>query len=74
MHGSLTDDQVRTAVQEALDALPADQRELIEQAYFLGLTHTELAARFGLPLGTVKTRIRDAMKRLRTYLREEPSV
>jgi len=61
-------EQRRRSVQEALDALPADQRELIEQAYFLGLTHTELAARFGLPLGTVKTRIRSGMVSLRGHL------
>jgi len=61
-------EQRRRSVQEALDTLPADQRELIEQAYFLGLTHTELAARFGLPLGTVKTRIRSGMVSLRGHL------
>ena len=58
----------RRCVQEALDALPADQRELIEQAYFLGLTHAELAARHNLPLGTVKTRIRAGMMSLRGHL------
>ena len=52
----------------ALQALPADQRELIEHAYFLGLTHSELAARFRLPLGTVKTRIRTGMLTLREQL------
>ena len=61
-------EQRRRCVQEALDALPADQRELIEQAYFLGLTHAELAARFNLPLGTVKTRIRAGMMSLRGHL------
>jgi RNA polymerase sigma-70 factor (ECF subfamily) len=58
----------RRVVQRALDALPADQRELIEQAYFMGFTHSELAARFGLPLGTVKTRIRTGMLSLRRLL------
>jgi RNA polymerase sigma-70 factor, ECF subfamily len=61
-------DQRRRSVQNALEALPADQRQLIEQAYFLGLTHTELAARFSLPLGTVKTRIRAGMLSLRGHL------
>src|SRR4249919_1669079 len=46
------------AVARALDTLPADQRVLIEQAYFQGLTQSELAEKFALPLGTVKTRIR----------------
>ena len=58
------------AVARALDALPAEQRELIEHAYFLGLTHSELAARFRVPLGTVKTRIRTGMLALRQRLQE----
>jgi RNA polymerase sigma-70 factor, ECF subfamily len=69
----VADDQTRfgeqqLAVRRALDALPADERELIEQAYFLGFTHSELAARGNLPLGTVKTRIRGAMQTLRDQL------
>ena len=55
-------------VQRALDALPSEQRELIEQAYFLGFTHSELAVRFSLPLGTVKTRIRTGLLSLRGHL------
>jgi RNA polymerase sigma-70 factor, ECF subfamily len=56
------------AVARALNGLPADQRDLIEEAYFLGLTHTELAERHRLPLGTVKTRIRSGMLALRQHL------
>ena len=56
------------AVAQALESLPADQRVLIEQAYFLGLTQSELAERFKLPLGTVKTRIRTGMFALREQL------
>ena len=56
------------AVACALESLPQDQRVLIEQAYFLGLTQSELAERFKLPLGTVKTRIRRALLRLRGVL------
>ena len=55
-------------VARALDALPAEQRELIEHAYFLGLTHSELAVHFRMPLGTVKTRIRTGMLALRQQL------
>ena len=56
------------AVAQALEALPREQRELIEQAYFLGLTQSELAERHKLPLGTVKTRIRTGMLALRQHL------
>ena len=60
--------QVHTKVHAALDALPADQRTAVELAYFGGLTHSEIAARLGIPLGTVKTRLRLAFSRLRTSL------
>jgi RNA polymerase sigma-70 factor, ECF subfamily len=56
------------AVARALQSLPFDQRQLIECAYFAGLTQSELAARFGLPLGTVKTRVRTGMMTLRRDL------
>ena len=50
---------------EALAALPDKQRVLIEKAYFGDLTHSEIAAETGLPLGTIKSRIRLALDRLR---------
>jgi len=52
-------------VQRALAALPPEQRKSLELAYFEGLTHTEIASRTGDPLGTVKTRIRQALIALR---------
>jgi RNA polymerase sigma-70 factor (ECF subfamily) len=58
----------RHAVVSALESLADNQRRLIEDAYFLGLTHSELAERHGLPLGTVKTRIRAGMLALRQHL------
>jgi RNA polymerase sigma-70 factor (ECF subfamily) len=45
--------------------LPPEQRQVMELAYFAGMTHTEIAARLGLPVGTVKGRIRLALDRLR---------
>jgi RNA polymerase sigma-70 factor, ECF subfamily len=55
-------------VARALAALPPEQRELIEHAYFEGLTQSELADRFTLPLGTVKTRVRTGLATLRGLL------
>jgi RNA polymerase sigma factor (sigma-70 family) len=49
----------------ALAALPGKQRHLIEKAYFGELSHSEIAAETGLPLGTIKSRIRLALDRLR---------
>ena len=54
----------------ALAALPTTQRELIEAAFFEGYTHHELSARFGLPLGTVKTRIRTGLTAMRGRLEQ----
>jgi RNA polymerase sigma-70 factor, ECF subfamily len=58
----------RRAIVAALNQLPAEQRSLIDAAYFEGYTQSELADRFKLPLGTVKTRIRTAMQALRQAL------
>ena len=60
------------AVARALDLIPREQRDLIEDAYFLGLTQSELAQRHHLPLGTVKTRIRTGLLTLRQQLSRGP--
>ena len=54
---------------KALRSLPDKQRELIEKAYFGDLSHSEIAADTGLPLGTIKSRIRLALDRLRHAMR-----
>jgi RNA polymerase sigma-70 factor (ECF subfamily) len=58
------------AVRTALAALTPAQRALIEAAYFEGYTHSELATRFGVPLGTVKTRIRTGLAAMRDRLEQ----
>lgn len=68
---SLASQQERhRGVHRALDALPSEQRQLIERAYFRGSTQSELALQFDLPLGTVKTRIRTGLAALRGLLED----
>ena len=55
-------------VREAVAALPRDQRQALSLAFFKGLSHREIAEALGEPLGTVKTRIRDSMVKLRSSL------
>lgn len=55
-------------VREALNSLAPEQREVIELAYYAGLSHSEIAAKLNQPLGTVKTRTRLGMMKLREAL------
>ena len=61
-------------VRRAINQLPESQRKALALAYFGGQTHREIADTLQEPLGTVKTRIRSAMKKLRFLLREEDSI
>jgi RNA polymerase sigma-70 factor (ECF subfamily) len=62
------------SVRKALADLPVEQREPIELGFFGGVTHEEIARRSGTPLGTVKTRIRSGLRKLRSALAEVVSV
>lgn len=61
----LTLQQESERLRSALAGLPEAQRKLVERAYFGDLSHSEIAAETGLPLGTIKSRIRLALERLR---------
>lgn len=66
-HDLLLSDKARR-VKAAMERLPANHRQVIELAYFEGLSQTEMAERMGQPLGTVKTWVRTALKSLRDDL------
>jgi RNA polymerase sigma-70 factor (ECF subfamily) len=73
--GELTDvEAIRQAaageVRGALGSLPADQLKVVHMAYFGGMSHSEIAESLGMPLGTVKGRMRLAIEKLRTNLAE----
>jgi RNA polymerase sigma-70 factor (ECF subfamily) len=57
-------------VRQALAEIPHDQMTVVQAAFFLGQSHSEIAASTGLPLGTVKSRIRLAFQRLRRVLED----
>lgn len=63
---TLADREAAARVIAALEELPAEQKAAIRQSFFDGMTHSEIARAQNLPLGTVKTRIRDGMRKLRS--------
>jgi RNA polymerase sigma-70 factor (ECF subfamily) len=67
---AVLDVERKQTLTDALAGLPTVQRQLIEAAFFEGYTHSELAQHFGLPLGTVKTRIRAGLIAMRQSLEQ----
>jgi RNA polymerase sigma-70 factor (ECF subfamily) len=63
--------ELRERVHQALNELPAQQRQVLEVAYFEGLTQSEIAERLGAPLGTVKSWTRQGLMRLRELMPQE---
>ncbi|MEO5954096.1 MAG: sigma-70 family RNA polymerase sigma factor, partial [Nitrospiraceae bacterium] len=64
------DQELRISIGAAMAGLPQAQRQAIELAYYEGLSHVEIAARLNQPLGTVKTRIKLGMSKLRDGLQQ----
>ena len=64
------DQELRMAIGAAMTGLPQGQQQAIELAYYEGLSHQEIAARLNQPLGTVKTRIKLGLAKLRETLKQ----
>jgi len=69
--GSVLSGERRKRLREEMSKLPPEQNQVLELAFYQGLTQSEIAERAGIPLGTVKTRTLLAMKKLRKALNEE---
>ncbi len=63
--------QDATRLHSAIEKLPAEQRKVMHLSFFKGESHSDIATRLGLPMGTVKSRIRLAMRSIRNNLQEE---
>lgn len=74
-HEAAQDDELTVRVRRALDSIPTNQRQVLELAYYEGLSQAAIGERLGVPLGTIKTRSRQGLIRLRALLidyRSEP--
>jgi len=67
-------DDRRREVHAALETLPPEQKQVLDMAYFAGMTQAQIAEELGIPIGTVKTRTLAAMKKLRRALSREDDV
>ena len=67
-HAGLEEAEAAKAVREALATLPPEQKQMLYLAFFEGLSHSEISARTGIAIGTVKSRIRAPLKKLRATL------
>lgn len=67
----MTTAQVQARMRKAVATLPAEQAEVISLAFYEDLAHSEIAARLGIPLGTVKSRLRLAFRKVRTLVGDE---
>jgi RNA polymerase sigma-70 factor (ECF subfamily) len=66
--------QERRRIRQAMRTLSAEQRQALELAFYSGLTHAEIAERLGAPLGTIKSRIRTALRSMRYALDDNSAV
>ena len=66
-------DELAGRVRQALEAIPANQRQVLEMAYYEGLSQSAIGELLKLPLGTVKTRARQGLIRLRALLHDSPA-
>ena len=73
IRSKLSNGEQRESVQRGLSNLTADHKHLLEMAYFQGMTQSEIAAHLGRPLGTVKTQIRSAMRKLAEIMVQTPT-
>ena len=73
-HEALVWEGYRSLVARALKEMDNGQRQILELSYFCGHSQSEIAAKLGVPLGTVKTRMRSGLEKLRQFVRKESDI